>query len=90
MVWEQDSSLEPDHCAVATLPTGSTARSCASVSGRGPPNPWQKGCPLSRPRSASPKAGEVLRFEPERFGHSGIVRRQGIVRESMRSILPVD
>jgi DNA invertase Pin-like site-specific DNA recombinase len=47
----------------------------------------REGRPHSRPRTASLKAGEVLRLKAERVSHSEIARRLGIGRTSVRRIL---
>jgi putative DNA-invertase from lambdoid prophage Rac len=47
----------------------------------------KQGRPHGRPRTASLKADEVRRLKAERVSHSGIARRLGIGRTSVRRIL---
>ena len=47
----------------------------------------REGRPHGRPRTASLKAGQVLRLEAERVSHSEIARRLGIGRTSVRRIV---
>ena len=47
----------------------------------------KEGRPHGRPRTASLKAGEVIRLKAERLSHSEIARRLGIGRTSVRRIL---
>jgi DNA invertase Pin-like site-specific DNA recombinase len=47
----------------------------------------EQGRPHGRPRTAAPKAEEVLRLKADRLSHSEIARRLGIGRTSVRRIL---
>ena len=47
----------------------------------------KEGRPHGRPRTASLKADEIRRLKAERVSHSGIARRLGIGRTSVRRIL---
>jgi putative DNA-invertase from lambdoid prophage Rac len=47
----------------------------------------EEGRPHGRPRTASPRADEVIRLKAERMSHSEIARRLGIGRTSVRRIL---